>query len=102
MVTATRDAEYVEAFWLPLVGPTGTLMLRRLLTDHGYDPLRDHADLGVQRTKAKVALQRLLAFDLVAVRDDGRIVAAVRPLTPGLLARLPGRLQAIHAMWEAA
>jgi hypothetical protein len=105
---------YVERFWLPIIGPSGTVMLRRLAEgfDSGADeyPL-DLADaahaLGMGRPEGPSAsfrrtLDRVASFGFIRFADAHTL--AVRPCLPGLtrrqLQRLPPALRADHDAWH--
>lgn len=106
---------YVERFWLGILGPSTTWLLRRMATQleaepAGFDlPLADTArSLGLGgegRSSPFVrALSRCCQFQLAAAEDEG--VLAVRrklpPLNRRQLARLPEPLQAEHQRWQEA
>ncbi len=103
---------YVERFWLGILGPSTTWLLRRLAgqleaTPAGFDlPLADTArSLGLggegRSSPFMRALSRCCQFQLAAPEDDG--VLAVRrklpPLNRRQLARLPEGVQAEHQRW---
>lgn len=110
-------SSYVETYWLGILGPTTTWLLRRIVA--GFD---DHPEgyaldlvetarclgLGDRRSRHSPfarALRRLVQFDLARVADDD--VLAVRRRVPPLSRRqvvhLPPSLQAAHeALQEAA
>ncbi len=103
---------YVERFWLGILGPSTTWLLRRLAgqletAPAGFDlPLADTAralGLGGEGRGSPFmrALSRCCQFQLAAPEDDG--VLAVRrklpPLNRRQLARLPERVQAEHQRW---
>ena len=103
---------YVERFWLGVLGPSTTLLLRRLATHleaapAGFDlPLADTArSLGLGgegRSSPFVrALSRCCQFQLAMPEDEA--VLAVRrklpPLNRRQLARLPEPVQAEHQRW---
>ena len=109
-------SSYVEQFWLGILGPSTTWLLRRLaagLEAHpeGFDlPLADTAQAlglgskGGRHSPFMRALGRCCQFDLAEARPDG--VLAVRrklpPLSRRQLLRLPPSLQAAHAEWQQA
>lgn len=109
---APRSA-YVEAFWLPVVGPSCTWLIRRLtagLDVHpdGYEMRLDHcaAELGIGGSRSKNAtfsrtVDRCVQFGLV--RRDGHAGLQVRrrlpPLSRGHARRLPDRLARLHEAW---
>ncbi|HET7487715.1 MAG TPA: hypothetical protein VFJ85_07275 [Acidimicrobiales bacterium] len=103
-------SHYVETFWLGILGPSTTWLLRRLVVGleaepSGFDlPLADTArclglgDKGGRNSPFVRALTRLVQFDLA--QPHGDTVLAVRrkvpPLTRRQVQRLPGSLQARH------
>ena len=103
---------YVERFWLGILGPSTTLLLRRLAgqleaSPAGFDlPLADTArSLGLGgegRSSPFVrALSRCCQFQLAMPEEEG--VLAVRrklpPLNRRQLARLPEPVQMEHQRW---
>ncbi len=104
---------YVERFWLGVLGPSTTWLLRRLAAQleaepAGFDlPLADTARAlglgGEGRSSPFVrALSRCCQFQLALAQDEG--VLAVRrklpPLNRRQLARLPEAVQAEHQRWQ--
>lgn len=105
---------YVERFWLPILGPTTTLFLRRVaheLDRHpdGFDlPVVDTASamgLGVSGGRnapflrgmaraAKFKLARPMGHDTLAVQ------AKLPPLTRVQIERLPAHVRDEHAVWQ--
>ncbi len=105
--------DYVELFWLPIIGPTSTLLLRRLATHAVLHPdgctldtsaLASSLGLGSDfgpRSSLSRTLQRLVIFGLVRACSERLTVrAVVPPLTLKNLARLPEHLQTAHALWS--
>lgn len=108
-------SEYVERFWLPTLGPTTLLLLRRLATrfDRNGDTLQlDGPDLSQSlgvgaRDGASTPLirsfDRLVMFDLAT--STGPHSYAVRRTVPPVnrrhLHRLPMSLQREHDEWVA-
>jgi hypothetical protein len=104
---------YVETFWLGILGPTCTWLVRRLaagLDDHpgGFDlDLEDTARaLGLgspsgRQSPFRRALARCVSFKVA--RREGPMTLAVRRRLPPLprrhLIRLPTSLQERHATW---
>jgi hypothetical protein len=103
---------YVERFWLSVLGPSTTWLLRRIATSleqspAGFDlPLVDTARaLGIggdgKGSPFIRALNRCCQFEVARPEDDG--VLAVRrrlpPLNRRQLVRLPEGLQAEHDAW---
>lgn len=103
-------SSYVELFWLPILGPTATMLLRRLAiglewSPQGYLlPVADTArclGLGAPTTRQSPfvrALHRCVLYRGVRFVDDGIEVHPRLPaLHAGQLRRLPEALQAAHA-----
>jgi len=105
---------YVERFWLGVLGPSTTWLLRRMATGleaspAGFDlPLEDTARaLGLggpgRHSPFVRALSRCCQFEMALPESDG--VLAVRrrlpPLNRRQLVRLPESLQAEHDAWQA-
>ncbi len=104
---------YVETFWLGILGPTCTWLVRRLAT--GLDDQPEGFDLDLEDTARALglggrsgrqspfrrALARCVAFQVA--RREGPMTLAVRRRLPPLprrhLLRLPASLQQSHAAW---
>ena len=106
---------YVERYWLPILGPTTTLLLRQIsarLDDQpdGYDlPILDTAaSLGLGTSggrhapflraisrSAKFKLSRQVGSDALEVRRR------IPPLTRTQIERLPAPLRDAHDRWQA-
>ena len=107
---------YVETYWLGILGPSTTWLLRRLVagleaSPAGFDlPLADTArclglgDKGGRHSPFMRALTRLVQFDLAQPQGDP--VLAVRrkipPLNRRQVQRLPAVLQAQHQALQEA
>lgn len=110
-------SHYVETYWLGILGPSTTWLLRRIVA--GFDELDDGAytldlaetarclGLGERRGRSSPfarALSRLVQFDMAQLQGDG--VLAVRrkvpPLTRRQVLRLPASLQASHQALQEA
>ena len=107
---------YVETYWLGILGPSTTWLLRRLVagleaTPAGFDlPLAETArclglgDKGGRNSPFMRALTRLVQFDLAQPHGDP--VLAVRrklpPLNRRQVLRLPAVLQAQHQALQEA
>lgn len=105
---------YVEAFWLPVIGPSCTWLVRRVTTGleihpDGYEMRLDlcAAELGIGGSRSKNAtfartVDRCAQFGLM--RRDGRSGLQVRrrlpPLNRGHVRRLPERLIGLHERWS--
>jgi hypothetical protein len=120
---ATPFSSYVERFWLPLLGPSATLLLRRVAAallarppaeggvDLGADELARSLGLGGtggRHAPFPRALGRLMRYGLArlpgpaeTIGTPGTVVAGFRLMVPPLpqrqLARLPEGLRAAHA-----
>jgi hypothetical protein len=109
-------SQYTEQFWLPVIGPTCTWLLRRIVTglEHEGSGFRLDLDqtaraLGLGRRHGKHApftraLTRCVTFELARWQGNGTL--AVRRLLPLVgrrhLLRLPLALQEAHEQWAAA
>jgi hypothetical protein len=106
---------YVERFWLGILGPSTTWLLRRLAAGLEAEPagfslsLPDTAQAlglgGRGRNSPFVrALARSCQFELAMVAGPGELAVRRRlpPLTRRQLARLPAALQAEHERWREA
>lgn len=108
---------YIEMFWLPVLGPTATWLLRRLATGLEHDPLGytvsmdDLArSIGVACTTGRHnpftrALQRCIMFGVsYQVPSALHNAIAVRTVLPCVsqrhLSRLPEQLQNLHQEWS--
>lgn len=106
---------YVESFWLGVLGPSTTFLLRHLVTTleaapAGFDlPLAVTArrlglgDKGGRHSPFMRSLARLVQFELAQLVDERTLAVRLRvpPLNRGQLLRLPDALQAAHAEWQA-
>lgn len=105
--------DYVELFWLPIIGPTSTWLLRRLAVTAVLHPdgcVLDAASTALSlglgtdtsaRGSFARSLHRLSIFGLA--RQTGRTVdvrTVVPPLTLKHLGRLPEHLQRAHSVWS--
>ncbi len=106
-------ATYVERFWLPLLGPTATWLLRRLALEFDRHPdgfSLDAADaarsIGIGTRGGTSgpfhrSLERCVRFGLAHHADHD--ILAVRRRLPALaraqVGRLPRHLQSAHAAW---
>lgn len=108
-------SRYVERFWLGVLGPTATWLLRRLAAEfdqspHGYDiDLTDTASaMGLSYTVGRPspfakALQRCVMFGLAHQTSEGMAVRRrVPPIAHRHLRRMPESLQAEHETWHEA
>jgi hypothetical protein len=103
---------YVEMFWLSILGPSTTWLLRRLVT--GLDAFPDGYELDLEETANALglsltagvhspfgkALNRCIMFGVA--HTSGRGIAVRRqipPLALRQLRKLPPHLQIAHAEW---
>lgn len=105
---------YVEQFWLAILGPSTTFLVRRLgagldAEPEGFDlPLADTAQAigigtkGGRNSPFLRALGRTTKFGLAQHHGGGLAVRRkVPPLNRHQLERLPASLQDAHADWQA-
>jgi hypothetical protein len=108
-------SRYVELYWLGIIGPSTTWLLRRLT--YGLEVHGDGFDLHLPETARSLglgdkmgknspfrrALARLITFELARPHGPGEL--AVRQHIPPLplrhLSRLPDSLQRSHRRWMA-
>jgi len=108
---------YVERFWLPLLGPSSVLLMRRLAGELEHSP--SEVELVLEDTARSLGLSgrvgpgspfhrtlhRCCQFRLAHFDDDGAVLRARRmlpPLTRPQVSRLPERLQHAHRDWQEA
>jgi hypothetical protein len=105
---------YVEDFWLGVLGPSTTFLLRHLVTTleaspDGYElPLAITArrlglgDKGGRHSPFMRSLARLVQFELGQLQDERTLAVRRRvpPLNRRQLLRLPDQLQAAHLTWQ--
>lgn len=105
---------YVEEFWLPVLGPSTLLLVRRLAAGFDYSP--DGFDLDLDETARSLGIgdrsgrhspflrsvNRTLAFGLARLSEPDELSVRRRlpPLSRGQLSRLSSSLQARHAAWR--
>jgi hypothetical protein len=108
-------SRYVELYWLGIIGPSTTWLLRRL--SYGLDLHPTGFDLDLKETAQSLglgdrmgknspfrrALQRLCTFELARPRGPGTLAVRTRipPLALRHLSRLPDPLRASHRRWAA-
>jgi hypothetical protein len=106
---------YVELFWLPVLGPSATWLLRRMVAGLRARPSGFHLDLeetaralglggvGGRRSPFRRALLRCTRYGVA--RHQGHDALVVRlvlgPLPDQQLHRLPRSLQVQHQRWAA-
>lgn len=109
----TTNFGYVERFWLPLIGPTSLLLLRRIhrgFEDHprGFRSSRRFLakSLGIgaglgQSAPLQRSLNRLDTFGLVKKLDDNvfEVPAHIPFVEPFRVDKLPPRLRNEHEDW---
>lgn len=107
-------SSYVENFWLGVLGPSTTFLLRHLVTTleaspEGYDlPLDVTArrlglgDKGGRHSPFMRSLARLVQFELADLEDERTLAVRLRvpPLNRRQVMRLPDSLQAAHLQWQ--
>lgn len=106
-------SRYVELYWLGVIGPSTTWLLRRL--SYGLEVHAEGFDLHLVETARSLglgdrmgknspfrrALQRLCTFELARPHGPGGIAVrtAIPPLPLRHLSRLPESLQSSHRRW---
>ena len=107
---------YVERFWLAILGPSTTWLLRLLAAELDANPAGFELDLaeaaqvlgigsrGGRHSPFMRALARCCRFDLAEPRGDGAISVRRKlpPLNRRQLLRLPPSLQQTHREWQEA
>ena len=107
---------YVETYWLGILGPSTTWLLRRMAAGFdarpdGFDlPLADTArclglgDKGGRHSPFSRALARCVQFDVAQPQGDGVLGVRRRlpPLNRRQVLRLPESLRAAHESWQEA
>jgi hypothetical protein len=108
-------SRYVELYWLGIIGPSTTWLLRRL--NYGLEVHGDSYDLHLAETARSLglgdklgknspfrrALARLVTFELARSQGPGELAVRTRipPLPLRHLSRLPESLQRSHRRWLA-
>ena len=106
-------SEYVERFWLPTLGPTSLLLLRRIASRFDREPagitmqiaeLSQSLGLGSRVGNSSPllrSLDRLTQFDLAVAMKIGSYAVRrnVPPVNRRHIHRLPEQLQLEHADW---
>ena len=105
-------SDYVEWFWLPVLGPSATWLLRRI--DFGFDDFPNGYLLDTRATALSLgvaargdtgtifgrAVSRLQMFGVAQTARTGLAVRRVLPPVPHRhLQRMPHHLQSAHADW---
>jgi hypothetical protein len=106
-------SDYVEVYWLPVIGPTSTCVLRTLgsMLAPGQ-PLTIEADtlagmMGVGHRDGNNSpfartLRRLVGFQILSQWDETTwaVPEGIGSISRHQLAALPELLQTLHAIWE--
>ena len=104
---------YVERFWLGVLGPSSTLLLRRLALGLDESPEGFELDLAATATELGLgnrsgrhapfyrSIERCCRFGAAQLIDEHtlRVRRKLPPLTRLQLARLPAAVQAAHRAW---
>ena len=107
-------SRYAELFWLPVIGPSGAWLLRRLADELELSPEGVWLDAGEvaraigiggregRRSTLDHALERCGRFGCVRRAGAGTVAVRRRlAMVPDhQLRRLPGSLQLLHRTWE--
>ena len=108
-------SDYVEHYWLPIMGPTTVVFLRRLAM--GLEDWPDGFEcsarelswsLGLGHSGASGALSRIIRrsadFGMTSLKPGGRLLTRrlMPPVSPRMLRRLPAWLQESHREYRAA
>src|SRR5579875_246128 len=104
---------YVERFWLGIIGPTATWLIRRVAA--GFDASPEGFEMSIGETSRALGLgdpagrgsaffrtlNRLVQFDLARELAPGelQVLRRLPPLTRRQLARLSPALQEAHESW---
>ena len=105
---------YVEQFWLGILGPTTTWLLRRLAAVLEEQPEGAEVavaelarELGLGRRTGRAGpldrcIERAVRFEMARFEEDGALAVRRRlpPLTHRQVAHLPGSLQEAHRRWH--
>ena len=105
---------YVERFWLGILGPSATWLLRRLAagleahpTGFDLDLPATAAELGLGRRSGKHApfvrcIERCCRFGATEARDEATLLVRrkLAPLTRAQVERLPEHLRIEHQHWQ--
>jgi hypothetical protein len=107
---------YVERFWLGIVGPSVTWLMRRIAA--GFDAAPDGFEMAMGETARALGLgdpggrnsaffrtlNRMVQFDLARVGAPGelQVMRRLPPLNRRQAARLSPALQEAHERWHAA
>ena len=106
---------YVERFWLGVIGPSTTWLIRRIAagfdsSPEGFEmPLGETAralglgDRGGRHSPFLRTVNRMIQFELAQVAGPNRLMVRRRlpPLNRRMMARLSPALQQAHERWQA-
>jgi len=108
-------SRYVERYWLGVLGPSTTWLLRRLAYQLDAEPTGFELDLKATATALGLgmksgrhspfmrAIDRACQFGLARqVGDTLGVRRKIPPVTQGQLKRLPAHVQAAHTKWQAS
>jgi hypothetical protein len=107
-------SQYVERFWLGVLGPSTTWLLRLLASELEMNPAGFELDLveaahalglgtrGGRHSPFMRALGRCCRFDLAEARPDNSLAVRrkVPPLNRRQVLHLPASLQEAHRQWQ--
>lgn len=107
-------SSYVEDFWLGILGPSTTFLLRHLVTSLEASPEGFSLSLPVTARRLGLgakggrhspfmrSLARLVQFELAQLQDDATLSVRRRvpPLNRHQVLRLPELLQVAHRRWQ--
>ena len=107
-------SSYVETFWLGILGPSTTFLMRHLVTSLEASPEGFELDLpstaqrlGLGERHGKHSpfvrsIQRLVRFQFAVLEDAQTLAVRLRmpPLTRSQQTRLPELLQRAHRSWQ--
>jgi len=107
---------YVERFWLGIIGPSVTWLMRRIAT--GFDATPDGFEMPMAETARALGLgepggrnsaffrtlNRMVQFDLAQVTNPGelQVMRRLPPLSRRQTSRLSPALAEAHERWQAA
>jgi hypothetical protein len=109
------DGQYVELFWLPILGPTATLLLRRIIYEASeadrcvleLSHVETARAVGIQSTTKRPStgwfrvLKRLHGFEIIDHMDGGlvRFPTHLPDLAHRQLQRLSAPMRSRHTQW---
>jgi hypothetical protein len=109
------DSTYAELFWLPVLGPSATFLLRRLalILEHhpegfSIDLFELSSELGLGRPASRHAalpraIDRCIRFSMVKRLGEQRldVRTMLGPLPPKRVEKLTPALRSFHARWHS-